>query len=97
MLNDWRTRPVGTIGRRRSATGATIVPGWSLLAAPPAIIVTEILGTIPAGTTTVIGATNLIQAIAATTVTMATNEITATIRAESCEIEATELTIRLPS
>jgi hypothetical protein len=89
MLNDWRTRPVGTIGCRRSATGATIVLGSSLQAAPPVIIVTEILGTIPAGTTTVVGAANLIQAIAATSVTMATNEITATISAESCEIEVT--------
>jgi hypothetical protein len=89
MLNDWRTRPVGTIGRRRSATGATIVPGWSLLAAPPAIIVTEILRTIPAGTTTVTGAANLIEAIAATSVTIATNQITATIRTESREIEGT--------
>ena len=89
MLNDWRTRPVGAVGRRRSVTGATIVPGSSRLAGTLAIIVTEILGTIPADTTTVIVAAKLIQAIAATTVTMATNEITATIRAESCEIEAT--------
>ena len=72
--------------RRNGRLQEELVPGSSRLAAIPAIIVTEILGTIPAGTTTVIGAAKLIQAIAPTSVTMATSEITANTSAESCAI-----------
>ena len=53
------------------------------------MIVTEIAATIAAGTTTAIGAIKVIKAIAATAVTIATNEIIVTINAENRDIQAT--------
>ena len=86
VLNPGDAQRLEDQARRNGRLQEELVPGSSRLAAIPAIIVTEILGTIPAGTTTVIGAAKLIQAIAATSVTMATSEITANTSAESCAI-----------
>jgi hypothetical protein len=95
MLNGWKTKHVGTVDHRTSVTGAIIAQGWSLPTGPVAIILTEIAATIAVGTTTVIGATRAIEAIAATgkaiaatVVTIATNEIIATINAENRDIQA---------
>src|SRR5437868_5267619 len=66
MLRGWRIKHVGTVDRRRSATGTTIAPGSIL----------------PTGTTggapTAIRATKVFRAIAATEVTIATVETIAT-------------------
>jgi hypothetical protein len=89
MLNDWKTKHVGTVDRRRNVTGTTIAQGYSLPTGTVAIIVTEIAATIAAGTTTAISATRVTEGIAATGVTIATSEIiatreiTATISAEN--------------
>ena len=86
VLNPGDAQRLEDQARRNGRLQEELVPGSSRLAAIPAIIVTEILGTIPADTTTVIVAAKLIQAIAATSVTLATSEITATTSAESCAI-----------
>jgi hypothetical protein len=77
MLNDSRTKHVGTVDRRRSVTGMTIAPG--------SILLTGTAG----GGTTAIRETKVFKAIAAIDRTIATNEITGTIGAENYYIRAT--------
>ena len=96
MLNGWKTKHVGTVDHRRSITGATTAQGWRVPTGTVAIILTETGATIAVGTTTAIRATKVIKglpaigkAIAATGVTIATNEIIATINAENHDIQAT--------
>jgi hypothetical protein len=78
MLNDWRTRPVGTVGRRRSATGATIVPVWIPLI--PTVVIMDRIIAEPAITATL--ATRAIPATAVTGAPIPIKEILPTIGAD---------------
>ena len=83
---------------KRSVTGATIVPGWTLPTGTVAIMGGAVIDrTIAIEATTAVSGTRVIRAIPVLDVTIATREIIATISAEEREIRATLLTIRLPS
>src|SRR5207237_6214937 len=98
MLNGWRTKHAETVDRRRSVTGATIAPGWTLPTGTVAIMGGAVIDrNIAIGVTTATRGTKVIRAIAVPDVTIATREIIATISAEEREIWATLLIIRLPS
>src|SRR5882724_2232389 len=84
MLNGWRIKHAETVDRRRSVTGATIAPGWTL----PTGIVDR---TIASAATTATRATTVFRAAAAIDVTIPTNEIIATIAAEERDNQATSL------
>jgi hypothetical protein len=78
MLNGWRIKHVGTVDRRRSATGATIAPVWI-----PPIGTVAIMGrTIAGAATTATHVTRAIPGTAATGATIPIKEIIATIGAE---------------
>ena len=98
MLNGWRTKHAGMVDLKRSVTGATIVPGWTLPTGTVAIMGGAVIDrTIAIEATTAVSGTRVIRAIALPDVTIATRGIIATISAEEREIRATLLTIRLPS
>ena len=98
MLNGWRTKHAETVDRRRSVTGATIAPGWTLPTGTVAIMGGAVIDrTIAIEATTAVSGTRVIRAIAVLDVTIATRGIIATISAEEREIRVTLLTIRLPS
>ena len=83
---------------KRSVTGATIVPGWTLPTGTVAIMGGAVIDrNIAIGVTTATRGTKVIRAIAVPDVTIATREIIATISAEEREIRVILLTIRLPS
>ncbi len=83
---------------KRSVTGATIVPGWTLPTGTVVIMGGAVIDrTIAIEATTGVSGTRVIRAIAALDVTIATSGIIGTTSAEEREIRATFLTIRLPS
>jgi len=98
MLSGWRTKHGETVDRRRSGTGATIVPGWTLPTGTVAIMDGAVINrTIAIEVTTAVSGTRVIRAIAVPDVTIATRGIIDTTSAEKREIRATLLTIRVPS
>src|SRR6476646_4344388 len=80
MLNGWRIKHAETVDCRRSDTGATIAPGWTLPTGIVAITgVTVVDGAIASAGTTAISATMAFRAIASIDENTPTNEIIATI------------------